>query len=79
MKDPFPVFLGDACAKIMHSKLNDAVDFSVSDLVKITSYYLRGFVFLVRRGNFGAAMGVVRGVWDFVLGKDGKGYYEGRL
>lgn len=57
----------------------NAIDFSVSDLYKITNYYLRGFASLLRRGNYGAAMGIVRGVWDFVLGRDGKGYYKEKL
>lgn len=64
--------------KLLFAKRN-AVNFSVSDLFKITAYYLRGFLSAIKRGNYGAAMGVVRGVWDFILGKYDKGYYEGKL
>ncbi len=57
----------------------NAINFSVSDICKITNYYLRSFIGLLRRGNYGAAMGIVRGVRDFALGRDGKGYYKEKL
>ncbi len=64
--------------KLLFAKRN-RINFTVFDLCKILKYYVKGFLSSIKRGNFRAAMSVVLGVWDFVLGKYGKGYYEGEL
>lgn len=57
----------------------NAKEFSITDFFKIVLYYIRSLVGCLRRKNFPAATGIVKGVFDFVMGREGKGYFENKL
>jgi GT2 family glycosyltransferase len=64
--------------KLIFIKRN-AIDFSIADLFKVLLYYMRGLAGFLRNGNYSAAVGLIKGVLDFALGREGKGYFEKKL
>lgn len=64
--------------KLIFIKRN-ARRFSICDFFKVFFYYIRGFVGFLRRKNYSAALGILKGVLDFFLGREGKGYFENKL
>lgn len=64
--------------KLFFIKRN-AKAFSLADLIKVIIYYLRNLAGCLRMRNYSAATGIIRGVLDFALGREGKGYFEGKL
>jgi GT2 family glycosyltransferase len=64
--------------KLIFIKRN-AIKFSINDLFRVILYYMRGLGGFLKRKNYPAAMGLIRGVLDFFLGREGKGYFENKL
>lgn len=52
---------------------------TVSDFIAIINYYLCGIVLNALKGKLSLSLAIMRGVKDFLLQRDGLGYYKGRL
>ncbi len=53
---------------------------SLLDLIQFLKYYITSFYsYIFKKGNYGAAKGMIYGVFDFFMGVDGPGRYRNKL
>lgn len=64
--------------KLFFAKRN-AQNFGPAALFKIIRYYISGFIAYSIKGKFDLSVALMRGVRDFILGRDGMGFYNGKL